>query len=271
MMDRRSFFLKSASGAAAASAAPLIAGSGFAAAADGADAPTLPYLIEWVTFRLQSGAQVGNALRWLEKRAMPLWQKHKFGPVGVFTVDVGEHIPAVHFIRIYLSLSDRQAVWGTLTADPDWGAAVVDLEKDGPAFYREDMILLNSTPFSPRIKPFTAGDPTHKVFEMRIYETPTWKQLGFLHDRFAGGEIDIFHKSGIHPILYGDTLTGPNQPNMVYLTPFDSPAQREQAWQTFRDNPDWVKIRDESIRKGGEIVRNITNMLLTPTSFSMMR
>jgi hypothetical protein len=267
MMDRRSFFLKSASGAAAASAAM----SGFAAAADGADAPALPYLIEWVTFRLQSGPQVGNALRWLEKRAMPLWQKHKFGPVGVFTVDVGAHIPAAHFFRIYLSLSDRQAVWSELTADPDWGAAVADLEKDGPAFYREDMILLNSTPFSPPIKPFSAGDPTHKVFELRIYETPTWKQLGFLHDRFAEGEIDIFHKSGIHPILYGDTLTGPNQPNMVYLTPFESPAQREQAWQAFRDNPDWVKIRDESIRKGGEIVRNITNMLLTPTSFSMMR
>lgn len=267
MMDRRLFLLKSASGAAVASAAM----SGLDATSSSAEAAALPYLIEWVTFRLQSGAQVSNALRWLEKRAMPLWQKHKFGPVGVFTVDVGAHIPAVHFIRIYLSLADRQAVWGDLSADPDWGAAVADLEKDGPAFFREDSMLLVATPFSPPIKPAAAGDPTRKVFELRIYETPTWKQLGFLHDRFAGGEIDIFHKSGIHPILYGDTLTGPNQPNMVYLIPFESLAQREQAWQAFRDNPDWVKLRNESIRKGGEIVRNITNMILTPTSFSMIR
>ena len=28
-----------------------------------------------------------------------------------------------------------------------------------------------------------------------------------------------------------DTLTGPNQPNMVYLIPFESPAQREQDSQ----------------------------------------
>ncbi|MFB3923438.1 MAG: NIPSNAP family protein [Terriglobia bacterium] len=271
MMDRRSFLLKGASGAAAASAVPLIAGSGLATSATGADAPTLPYLVEWVTFRLQSGPQVTNALRWLEKRAMPLWQKHKFGPVGVFTVDVGGHLPAVHFMRIYLSLSDRQAVWSELRADPEWDATLADLEKDGPAFYREDMILLNSTPFSPPIKPWATGDPTHKIYELRIYESPTWKQLGYLHDRFAGGEIDIFHKSGIHPVFYADTLTGPNQPNMVYMIPFESAAQREQAWQTFRENPDWVKIREESIRKGGEIVRNITNMVLIPTGFSMLR
>jgi hypothetical protein len=267
MMDRRRFLLKSASGAAVASAAV----SGFGAGASAAAPPALPYLIEWLTFRLHSGAQPGNVLGWLEKRALPLWQKHKFGPVGVFTVDVGAHIPAVHLIRIYLSLADRQAVWSELSADPDWSAAVADLEKDGPAFFREDSMLLAATPFSPPVKPWAAGDPVHKIFELRIYESPTWRQLGNLHDRFAGGEIDIFHKSGIHPILYGDTLVGPNQPNMVYLTPFESPAQREQAWQAFRDNPDWVKIREESIRKGGEIVRNITNMILTPTSFSMLR
>ena len=39
----------------------------------------------------------------------------------------------------------------------------------------------------------------------------------------------------------------------------------------FRTNPDWAKIRDESIRRGGEIVRNITNLILAPTSFSMIR
>ena len=58
---------------------------------------------------------------------------------------------------------------------------------------------------------------------------------------------------------------------MVYLTPFESPAQREKAWQTFRNNPDWVKLRDESIRRGGEIVRNITNTILVPAAFSMLR
>jgi hypothetical protein len=191
--------------------------------------------------------------------------------VGVFTVDIGPDIPAVWFIRIYASLADREAVWKELAADPDWAAAVTELEKEGPAFHREDSMLLVATPFSPPVKPAAAGDPLHKIFELRIYEAPTWKQLGYLHERFAGGEIELFHKSGIHPVLYADTLIGPNQPNMAYLIPFESQAQREKAWAAFRDDPDWQKLRDESIRRGGEIVRNITNLILTPAKFSMIR
>ena len=265
MINRRSF-LKSASGAAMASAA--MAGLESAASA----AETFPqYLVECVTFRLHSGSQMGNALGFLEKRAMPLWEKHGFGPVGVFTVDVGAHIPTVLFMRVYSSLADRQLVWSRLSADPAWGAAVAELEKDGPGFFREDSMLLLSTAFSPPIKPTAAGDPAHKLYELRIYESPTWRQLENLHERFAGGEIDLFHKSGIHPVFYADTIIGPNQPNMIYLIPFESPAQREKAWQAFRDSPDWVKLRDDSIRRGGEIVRNITNMILVPTGFSMLR
>lgn len=266
MINRRAFLKRNASAALASAAVAGTGATGF-----GAETPSSHYLAELVTFRLQNGAQVAGALGWLEKRAIPLWQKHGFGPVGVFTVDVGPHIPAVHFIRIYASLAEREAAWNRLTSDAEWGAAVGDLEKDGPAFYREESILLTSTPFSPVIKPASPGNPTHGIFELRIYETPTWRQLGYLHDRFDGGEIAIFHKSGIHPILYADTLIGPNQPNMAYLIPFESHAQREKAWAAFRENPEWVKIRDESVRRGGEIVRNITNMILLPAKFSMIR
>jgi hypothetical protein len=267
MITRRSFLLERAPGAAMVSAAIL----GIESTSRGAEASPAPYVVEFVTFRLQNGPQVAAALAWLEKRALPLWQKHRFGPAGVFTVDVGANVPAVLFTRIYASLADREAVWKALAADPEWAAAVTDLEKEGPAFYREDSMLLVATPFSPPVKPAAPGDPIRKVFELRIYESPTWRQLGYLHDRFAGGEIELFHKNGIYPVLYADTLIGPNQPNMAYLIPFESQAHREKAWAAFRDNPDWLKLRDESIRRGGEIVRNITNMILTPADFSMIR
>jgi len=267
MSSRRQFLLHSVSGAALGS----LAIRGARATSRGAEVPSSSYLVEFVTFRLQVGPQVAGTLAWLEKRALPLWQKHRFGPVGVFTGDVGSSLPAVLVIRVYGSLADREAVWRKLAADPDWPAAVADLEKEGPAFYREDSTLLVATPFSPPVKPAAPGDPTRKIFELRIYESPTWKQLGYLHERFAGGEIDLFHKSGLHPVLYADTLIGPNQPNMAYLTPFESEAHREKAWAAFRENPDWVKLRDESIRRGGEIVRNITSMILSPASFSMIR
>ena len=229
-----------------------------------------PYY-EFVVLRLQFGSQMGRLLGWLEKRALPLFQKHRFGSMGFFTVEVGPHIPAVFGILTYPSFAEMDAAWARMDADHDYAAAVAELEKDEPAFYREDTSILRATSFSPPLKPAAPGDPMHKLYELRIYESPTQRQLGYLHDRFAGGEIEMFHKSGIHPVLYADTIIGPNRPNMAYLIPFESEAHREKAWAVFRDNPDWQQLRAESIRRGGEIVRNITNMFLVPTSFSMIR
>ena len=229
-----------------------------------------PYF-EFVFLRLQSGGQVARMQNWLEKRALPLFQKHGFGPMGFFNMEVSAYSPAVLGVFSYPSLAEMETVWEKMDADPGYEAAVAEVEKDDTAFYREDAMLLRATSFSPPFTATPAGDPPHKLFELRIYESPTHRQLGYLHDRFAGGEIDIFHKSGIHPILYADTIFGPNRPNMAYLIPFESETHREKAWAAFRSNPDWTKIRDESVQHGGEIVRNITNMLLTPTKFSMIR
>ncbi len=268
MANRRSFLLRDVPAAALASAVDLSAQS--SPAPGRAEAASGP-LFEFVTVRLQFGAQISRLLGWIEKRALPLFQKHQVRGVGFFTVEVGPDVPAVFAIRAYLNLAEFQVVWGRVTADSDWAAAVSELETGEPAFYREDSMLLAATSFSPPLKPAAPGDQAHKIFELRIYESPTYRQLGYLHDRFAGGEIDLFHKSGIHPLLYADTIVGPNRPNMAYLIPFESEAHREKAWAAFRDNPDWNRLRDESIRRGGEIVRNITNMILTPTSFSMLR
>ena len=232
---------------------------------------TGPSYFECFFLRVQSGSQVSRMLGWLEKRALPVFLKYGFAPAGFFTVEVGPTMPAVFGFVPAPSLAELEVNWKKVDADPEYATALAELEKDEPTFYREDSMLLRATPFSPPLKAAAAGDPAHKIFELRIYEAPTHRQLGLLHDRFAGGEIEIFHKSGIHPVLYADTVVGPNQPNMIYLIPFESEAQREKAWATFRADPDWQRIRAESVRRGGEIVRNITNMILTPASFSMIR
>jgi len=243
----------------------------FAASAEG-DKPMSSSYFEFYYVHMQNGSQTARMSKWLETRLMPICQKHGFGPLGFFTVTVGRDLPTTLIIFSYPSLADMEALWGKLNADPDYAAAVAEPEKDEPAFYRTEATLLRATSFSPPFAATPAGDPTHKLYELRIYESPTNRQLGYLHDRFGrDGEIEIFHKSGIHPILYANTIFGPNLPNLAYLIPFESEAQREKAWATFNANPDWVRIRAESVQHGGEIVRNITNLFLTPMSFSMLR
>ena len=51
---------------------------------------------------------------------------------------------------------------------------------------------------------------------------------------------------------------------------WESLAERESKWTAFLKDPAWHKARDESERDG-PIVANISNQILTPTSFSAMR
>jgi hypothetical protein len=127
--------------------------------------------------------------------------------------------------------------------------------------------LLEAAEYSPEIASIeTAKKP--RVFELRTYHSPTWRQLGALHQRFAGREIPIFHRNGIHPLLYTSTVFGANLPNLTYLIPFEDLAAREKAWTAFGADEEWIKVRKESVAKDGEIASVIQISLLRATAYS---
>ena len=108
---------------------------------------------EFVFMRLQNGSQVSRMQNWLEKRAMPIFQKNGLGTVGYFNMEVSAYSPAILGVYSYPSLAAMEATWGRLTADPDFAAALAENEQDQPALYREDTMLLRATPFSPPFNP----------------------------------------------------------------------------------------------------------------------
>ena len=57
---------------------------------------------------------------------------------------------------------------------------------------------------------------------------------------------------------------------LVYITVFDSLADRDEKWTAFASDPDWLKVREET-EKNGPIVERIENRFLQPTSFSAMQ
>src|SRR5262249_54427490 len=106
---------------------------------------------------------------------------------------------------------------------------------------------------------------------LRVYHSPTQRQLRALHERFSGSEIKIFHRVGVHPILYSSTVIGPNMPNLTYLTPFATLADREKAWEAFGADAEWIKVRKESIDRAGQIANQIGITLLRPADYSPMQ
>ena len=83
-----------------------------------------------------------------------------------------------------------------------------------------------------------------------------------------GGEIDVFRKTGLRPVFFGETLAGPLMPNLTYMLVFDSEESQAEHWDEFRNHPDWLALREDKQYK--DTVSNVTDFILRPASFSQI-
>jgi hypothetical protein len=60
-------------------------------------------------------------------------------------------------------------------------------------------------------------------------------------------------------------------PNLTYVIPFDNLAARERAWNAFSADPEWIKVRKESIDLHGQIVSSNQISLYRATPYSPIR
>jgi hypothetical protein len=218
-------------------------------------------------YYLRQGSQPGRLNDFLS--AMIPMQSKEATAQGVFTVLVGPHLPTTIALTGFPGMEQMEAADERLRGSARYQAALDKLEQGAePPYDHVERVLLRAADFSPEIAPLKEKPAKPRVFELRVYHAPTERQLRFVHERFSGPEIPIFHKSGIHPVLYANAIAGPLMPNLTYLTPFDDLAAREKAWDAFGADPAWLKAREESIQKGGQIVSNSTITLLRPTPFS---
>ncbi len=241
-----------------------------AAAAPAAEqtAPTRFYLME--QFHLQQGTQPARIHDFFSKSFLPAIEKIHKGPKIFLDAVFADHLPQV---AVIFGLSSVDEVWSlsrTMFANPDFARAYREWEAGEPPYLSTTNTLLEATSFSPEIvipeKPGAA-----RYFEMRTYHPQTSRQLRYLLERFSGAEINIFHRSGVNPLFYSTTVFGDLRPNLTYLIPFDSLAAREKAWAAFSADPEWLKVRRESIERGGQLTPVQRVALYKATDYSPIR
>jgi len=221
-------------------------------------------------FKLKYGSQLPHLHEFLSQSLLPAFNRIHSGPKIYLEAQVSAHIPLLTAIYGFSSLDELTNVHTKVFQEESVRKSFEAWEA-GPdaAFESLDSSVVEAADYSPEIKAETAAPP--RLFELRVYHSPTWRQLAALHDRFRGPEIKIFHRSGIHPVLYGSTFIGANIPNLTYLIPFADLAAREKAWAAFGADPEWQKVRAESVAKSGEIVREIQVTLYKATPYSPLR
>jgi hypothetical protein len=256
-MDRR-FFLGSVAGAG------MLAQAGAPAAAQEAGRTRL-YRVDYFYYR--QGNQATRINQFLSSQ-MALMTKH-VRALGVFTAVFTPRVQTTMVLSGFAGMEEMTAAAREIEADAGYRKAFEEFEGGSePPFDTSQRLLWQATDFSPEIVPLPEKPKSPRYFELRVYHSPTLRQLRMLHERFSGAEVKIFHRSGVNPLLYADTIVGPDLPNLTYLIPFATLADREKAWDAFGADPEWIKVRAESVARGGQIVDNNNISLWRAAAFS---
>ena len=269
MLTRRTFVGLGASGVGA-----FAIGAG-ADGAPQADVPPHYFLLE--SYLLKNGSQAQRLGSYFQLARISMANRlQTVAPAIVLEALVAAHMPQVLVVSAFASLDQLAGLKRKLREDGPARDALAEWEAGQEAPYEElNETVLEAAEYCPSLpSPMPSPGPVSKlprVFELRTYHSPTERQLRALHERFAGPEIRIFQRCGIHPLLYSSTLIGAGKPNLTYLTPFDDLAAREKAWAAFNADPEWVKVRAESIAKHGQISSVIQMSLFKAAGYSPMR
>jgi NIPSNAP len=107
------------------------------------------------------------------------------------------------------------------------------------------------------------------IHELRIYHAMPGR-LPDLNNRFSNVTLKLWEKFGIRQVGFWTTLVGPSNNALYYLLEWESLAEREQKWNAFATNPEWLAARAET-EKNGPLVEYLENMFLAPTAYSKLK
>ncbi|MGV3660780.1 MAG: NIPSNAP family protein [Prosthecobacter sp.] len=259
----RSTFLKSTV------AASGIVGTCVLPTAEAAENGSREY-VEIRRFTLKSAEKQAVLEAYLKDTAIPALNRLGVSKVGVFLPEKPEAgaAPVVYVVLRHASLESFGKSTDLLAdgAVQQAGAAYLGVAADAPVYERVESWLTKGIEGMPGVAlPAKSG-----LYQLRIYESHSEKAAKKKIEMFNIGELAIFKRCGLNAVFFGETIVGPLMPNLTYMLAFSDTAAKDQAWNTFRADPEWARLKTTPGFTDKEIVSRITNILLVPAACSQI-
>src|SRR6516162_1036728 len=107
------------------------------------------------------------------------------------------------------------------------------------------------------------------IHELRVFHCVPGR-LPDLLDRFENYTLRLFEKHGITQLGFWTVAIGESNNDLYLILQWESLAEREQKFGAFLNDPEWLERRRKS-EENGPLEVSITNTILVPTMFSMLR
>ena len=107
------------------------------------------------------------------------------------------------------------------------------------------------------------------IYELRIYDAVPGK-LPALNTRFRDHTTALFAKHGIDTVGFWTTYVGPSNHRLYYILAWDDMGQRQQRWDAFISDPEWIAAKAES-EVDGVLVERVQSIMMKATDYSPMQ
>ena len=221
------------------------------------------------TYLLSNETQRQTMETYWKNVAIPALNQMGSKPVGVFAELKPEDQSNMYVLIPYQRMEDFADSWGKLAKNDGYTkAAKALLETAQPPYSRIESSLLHAFAKFPDIK---ASAGKQRMFELRRYESPNEiagkKKIEMFND---AGEIDIFLKTGLNPVFFGECMIGEYRPNLTYMLQFDGMNDHDAAWKAFGSSPEWNQLKSIPDYADAKIISKITSLFLMPAAYSQI-
>ena len=103
------------------------------------------------------------------------------------------------------------------------------------------------------------------IHQLRIYEIFEHNKEAF-HNRFHDHASRIMRAYGFNILATWETMMG-DRTEFVYLLAWPDEKVMRHAWEQFKADEEWKRIKKTTNARFGELVGEIQDRTLTPTSY----
>jgi hypothetical protein len=208
-------------------------------------ASAVDYYYQLKIYHLKTQLQEDRLDNYLQNAYLPAMHRMGIKQVGVFkpiSPDTSEK--RVYVLIPFNSWGQLESSGKALLTDQKYladGKQYIDAAFNDLPYTRLETVILHAFPKMPSpATPALTANKTDRVYELRSYESPTEKfNLNKVQMFNVGDEVALFKRLGFNAVFYAEVLAGSHMPNLMYMTTFNSRADRDQHWKTFSDDPEW--------------------------------
>jgi hypothetical protein len=214
-----------------------------------------------------------DLLKRFREHTCALFEKHGMVNIGYWLPVEAKDQDKLYYILRHASRDAAKASWKAFIDDPAWHAVRDASEAAGKIVSKVDSIYLTTTDYSPAWPAPNVSQPASgRVFELRTYVCNDGK-LDALDARFRNHTLKLFEKHGMTNLPYfhpTDENKGAGK-TLIYFLAHKSVDAAKASFNSFRQDPDWIKVRTESEAPGPILFSPPSSIFLSPVDFSKLK